>query len=85
MNDNTDMKKTVLNLIKDPYTYGNELSIEKLAKVVEYANDKYHNSPFLFESWAFSKTNYILFGVGLALIIIGYIIMGNVDVNSFQS
>lgn len=48
MNDNTDMKKTVLNLIKDPYTYGNELSIEKLAKVVEYANDKYHNSTEVF-------------------------------------
>ena len=50
-----------------------------------FHNDKNHNSPSLFESWAFSRTNYILFGVGLALIIIGYIIMGNGDVNSFES
>ena len=48
MNDNTDMKETVLNLIKDPYTYGNQLSIEKLAKVIEYADDKYHNSTEIF-------------------------------------
>ena len=48
MNHNTDMKKTILNLIKDPYTYGNELSIEKLAKVIEYADDKYHNSTEVF-------------------------------------
>ncbi len=50
-----------------------------------FHNEKKHNSPSLFESWAFSKTNYILFGTGVALIMVGYIIMGNGDVNSFQS
>ena len=39
----------------------------------------------LFESWDFTTINYILFGVGLALIIMGYIIMATGEVNSFQS
>ena len=39
----------------------------------------------LFESWDFSNTNYVLFGIGLALIIMGYIIMATGEVNSFQS
>ena len=39
----------------------------------------------LFHSWSLSKTNYLLFGIGLFLIIIGYVLMGNGEVNSFQS
>ena len=39
----------------------------------------------LFESWSFSTVNYALFGIGLALIILGYIVMENGEVNSFQS
>ena len=39
----------------------------------------------LFESWDFSTPNYVLFGIGLALIIMGYIIMAAGEVNSFQS
>ena len=39
----------------------------------------------LFESWDFTTINYILFGIGLALIIMGYIIMAAGEVNSFQS
>ena len=39
----------------------------------------------LFESWDFSNTNYVLFGIGLVLIIMGYIIMAAGEVNSFQS
>ena len=39
----------------------------------------------LFESWFFSTTNYALFGIGLAMIILGYIVMANGEVNSFQS
>ena len=39
----------------------------------------------LFESWDFTTTNYILFGIGLALIIVGYLIMAAGEVNSFQS
>ena len=39
----------------------------------------------LFESWSLSKTNYLLFGIGLFLIIFGYVLMGNGEVDSFQS
>ena len=39
----------------------------------------------LFESWDFSTTNYVLFGIGLALIIVGYFVMAAGEVNSFQS
>jgi len=39
----------------------------------------------LFESWDFSTTNYVLFGIGVALIIVGYLIMAAGEVNSFQS
>ena len=39
----------------------------------------------LFESWDFSTINYVLFGIGLALIIVGYFIMAAGEVNSFQS
>ena len=39
----------------------------------------------LFESWNFTTTNYILFGIGLALIIVGYLVMATGEVNSFQS
>ena len=39
----------------------------------------------LFESWSFSNVNYALFGIGLALIIFGYIVMANGEVNSVQS
>jgi uncharacterized membrane protein YphA (DoxX/SURF4 family) len=39
----------------------------------------------VFESWNFSAPNYILFGIGVALIIVGYLIMATGEVNSFQS
>ena len=39
----------------------------------------------LFEGWPFGSTNYILFGAGLLLVIIGYFFMANGSVNSFQS
>tara|TARA_Y100000996_G_scaffold403465_1_gene376445 strand:+ start:132 stop:392 length:261 start_codon:yes stop_codon:yes gene_type:complete len=39
----------------------------------------------LFESWSLSKTNYLLFGIGLFLIILGYVLMGDGKVDSFQS
>ncbi|MDA8753311.1 DUF3098 domain-containing protein [Candidatus Marinimicrobia bacterium] len=39
----------------------------------------------LFDSWAFSRINYIFFFVGLALIFLGYIVMATGSVNSFQS
>ena len=39
----------------------------------------------LFEGWTFGNTNYILFGVGILLVIFGYFFMSNGSVNSFQS
>jgi len=39
----------------------------------------------LFENWSFSSKNYIIFGIGLVLIILGYFIMAMGSVNSFQS
>ena len=39
----------------------------------------------LFKGWAFGKTNYLIFSLGLALVIIGYIFMANGEVYSFQS
>ena len=39
----------------------------------------------LFKGWAFGKKNYLIFSIGLALVIIGYIFMANGEVNSFQS
>lgn len=50
-----------------------------------FHNKDKDSSSHLFESWAFSKTNYILFAIGLALIIIGYLVMANGAVDSFQS
>ena len=39
----------------------------------------------LFEGWAFGKTNYIIFTVGLFSLIFGYYLMASGSVNSFQS
>ncbi|MFL3050856.1 MAG: DUF3098 domain-containing protein [Candidatus Neomarinimicrobiota bacterium] len=39
----------------------------------------------LFKGWSFGKINYVLFAIGLFLIITGYIIMASGEVNSFQS
>ena len=39
----------------------------------------------LFHSWSFGKINYLLFGIGLFVIIWGYIIMVMGDTESFQA
>lgn len=39
----------------------------------------------LFENWNFSSKNYLIFGIGLIFIILGYFIMETGTVNSFQS
>ncbi len=54
-----------------------------MSKLFKQTNDG--KSPHLFETWSFSKTNYIFFGSGLGLIILGYIVMAMGEVNSFQS
>jgi len=49
-------------------------------------DDKNKNSNVsLFEGWAFGKTNYIIFTVGLLSLILGYYLMASGSVNSFQS
>tara|TARA_Y100001970_G_C14124247_1_gene798030 strand:- start:37 stop:300 length:264 start_codon:yes stop_codon:yes gene_type:complete len=42
-------------------------------------------SDAIFDSWSYSKNNYILFGIGIIFLIIGYVIMGLGETNSFQS
>ena len=39
----------------------------------------------LFHSFGFDKKNYMLFGIGLLVIIIGYILMATGETDSFQS
>ncbi|MFQ6675330.1 MAG: DUF3098 domain-containing protein [Fidelibacterota bacterium] len=38
-----------------------------------------------FKGWAFTRRNYLLFGMGVLIIILGYVIMATGDVNSFQA
>ena len=42
------------------------------------------NKP-LFHSWSFGKINYQLFGIGLFVIIFGYIVMASGETESIQS
>ena len=44
-----------------------------------------NNNVSFFEGWAFGKTNYIIFTVGLFSLIFGYYLMASGSVNSFQS
>ena len=39
----------------------------------------------LFHSWSFGRINYQLFGIGLFVIILGYIIMASGETESIQS
>ena len=39
----------------------------------------------LFEGWAIKKINYLIFLIGLLLIVFGYIVMALGEVDSFQS
>ena len=39
----------------------------------------------LFESWDFSATNYLIFGIGVLTISIGYLLMWTGETTSFQS
>ena len=45
---------------------------------------KIDNKP-LFHSWSFGKINYQLFGIGLFIIILGYVIMATGETESIQS
>ena len=43
------------------------------------------NKKKLLFSWPYKRKNYILFGVGVFVIIVGYLIMYSGEVDSFQS
>ena len=49
-----------------------------------FHNNK-NSSGNIFNGWSYDKENYILFGVGIITIILGYIIMATGDTYSFQS
>lgn len=48
-------------------------------------NMKAKNKQSVKFSWPFKRKNYLLFGVGVFVIIMGYLIMYLGEVNSFQS
>ena len=39
----------------------------------------------LFNKWPYGKKNYVIFSLGLSILLIGYIMMASGSVNSFQS
>tara|TARA_Y100000758_G_C15656998_1_gene276856 strand:+ start:265 stop:498 length:234 start_codon:yes stop_codon:yes gene_type:complete len=43
------------------------------------------NNKTLFHSWSFGKINYMLFGIGLIIILLGYIVMSTGETDSMQS
>jgi len=47
--------------------------------------DKKTDNIDLFSSWNFSQTNYLLFGIGILVIVIGYVVMITGETTSFQS
>ena len=47
--------------------------------------DKNTKNSNLFSSWNFSKFNYMLFGMGILIIAIGYLVMYTGDTTSFQT
>ena len=48
---------------------------------------KYKNkdNKTLFHSWSFGKINYLIFGIGLCVIMLGYIVMATGGTESLQS
>tara|TARA_Y100001970_G_scaffold200097_1_gene243353 strand:- start:255 stop:488 length:234 start_codon:yes stop_codon:yes gene_type:complete len=53
-----------------------------MSKLFYKGND---NSRAIFDSWSFTKRNYVLFILGIIFIISGYIIMALGETYSFQS
>ncbi len=39
----------------------------------------------LFEGWAYTRKNYIIFAIGVLLIALGYVVMANGETTSVQS
>lgn len=51
----------------------------------EKKNTKNNLHKNLFNKWSYGKKNYILFSLGIAILIISYFLMASGSVNSFQS
>ena len=51
----------------------------------EKNNTKNNLNKNLFNKWSYGKKNYILFSLGIAILIISYFLMASGSVNSFQS
>lgn len=49
------------------------------------STEKHKDDHAFFSGWTFTTVNYVLFVIGLVLIITGYIVMALGEVNSFQS
>ena len=46
---------------------------------------KNNDNKTLFHSWSFGKINYLIFGIGLCIIFLGYIVMATGETESLQS
>ena len=44
-----------------------------------------YNTMKLFDSWDFTKQNYVIFGIGIIVIILGYVLMYIGETTSFLS
>jgi len=48
-------------------------------------SDKNQDNPKIFTSWDFNRKNYLLFCIGLVVILVGYLLMSSGETTSFQS
>ena len=48
-------------------------------------SDKNQDNPKIFTSWDFNRKNYLLFCIGLIVILVGYLLMSYGETTSFQS
>ncbi len=49
------------------------------------AKDRKRHPQPIFGDWDFQRTNYLIFGAGIALIFLAYVIMALGETNSFQA
>ena len=49
------------------------------------AKDRKHTPRPIFGDWEFDRTNYLIFGIGIAVIVVAYVLMALGSTNSFQS
>ena len=48
-------------------------------------SDKNQDNPKIFTSWDFNRKNYLLFCIGLVVILVGYLLMSFGETTSFQA